>query len=171
LAFRSQDAAAAKAAETLRAKGFVLVDDAGKPRAELAMVKGHPSLALLDVDGTRRAHLSLLDGTQPSLMITDDKGANRISFMVDAMGHPHLLMADPGQKPRVHMAVSERGAGSLMFIHLDGTMPAGIGLHADGRAWVRSGADAAKDQKPATRPAEVAPEKPVAPEKGKDEPK
>jgi len=62
--------------QEIRANKFVLVDENGKPRAELAMDKGRPLLVLWDENGKPRAGL-VVTKLGPSLELNDENGKLR----------------------------------------------------------------------------------------------
>ena len=65
--------ATAQGHKTILANAFVLVDEKGKLRAALSVVKGEVGLALYDEKGTTRASLVASKG-QPGLNLYDEKG-------------------------------------------------------------------------------------------------
>ncbi len=123
----------------VKAQGFVLEDEQGKPRSSWIMDKKGPRLQFFAEDGKKRMSLYLMeDGKNgPIFSVYDDSEMLRAAMTVDISGNPHFLLSDPGQKPRLHMAVSRTGAPSMVLIHKDGQMPAGIGVHANGQPWYR----------------------------------
>lgn len=149
------------AADPVRASAFELVDEKGVVRGSFMLEdKQHPSLAILDAQGRKRWQILLKDDELFSYM-RDNEGRGRITHAIDRANHPHFLLHDKGNKPRIHAAIADSGAPSMMFIHQDGTMPAGLGIHADGRGWMRPEGGS---MKPADKPAE-------APAAGKDDKK
>lgn len=123
-------------ADPVTASEFRLVDAKGDLRGTFALEGGeHPTLAILDPEGRKRWQVLLKDNEVYSYM-RDGEGHGRITHAIDRANHPHFLVHDKGNKPRIHMAVADSGAPSLIFIHQDGTMPSGLGVHADGRPWV-----------------------------------
>jgi hypothetical protein len=72
--------------------------------------------------------------TDPVVLVVDEEQQNRVALAYD--GNPHVMLSQKGGKPAVHLAVNPQGAGSLLFTHTDGNHNAGIGIHADGRAWL-----------------------------------
>ncbi|MEZ5965818.1 MAG: hypothetical protein R3F56_18425 [Planctomycetota bacterium] len=133
------------AAEPVTATEFRLVDSKGNLRGSFCLLDDqHPSLALLDGEGHKRWEALVKNG-EVYTYLRDNQGHGRITQAVDVGDHPHFLMHDKGNKPRLHAAIADSGAPSLIFIHADGTMPAGLGVHADGRGWVLPAAGAAAE--------------------------
>ena len=81
--------------DKLQAQSFVLVDAAGKSRAELAMGGTGPSFRLLNPSGSAEVTISLSD---------------------NAPGGPVVLLADPDHKAGLTMSVLS-GAGSQLSLH------------------------------------------------------
>lgn len=84
----------------VRAERFVLVDEAGRERAELAMVDEQPMLRLLDEAGVARAQFGFGDvGAEgvhffePELSLLDADGQKRAVVNLVA-GHPQLMLLD-----------------------------------------------------------------------------
>jgi hypothetical protein len=81
-----------------RAKGFVLVDEKGKPRAILGMNKEGPGLALLDEKGQARATMGLTE-VGPVLALLGE-GNSRAILRMTKEG-PGLALLDENGKGRV----------------------------------------------------------------------
>jgi hypothetical protein len=84
----------------VRAERFVLVDQAGRDRAELTMVDEQPMLRLLDEAGVARAQFGFGDvGAEgvhffePELSLLDADGQKRAVVNLVA-GHPQLMLLD-----------------------------------------------------------------------------
>jgi hypothetical protein len=91
-----QDQDKPKVLEEVRAKKFVLVDNAGNPRASLFLDKNRsPSLHFRDEDGHKRMDLGVTkDG--PGLILIDKSGKPRASlWSIPSRGGPHFFMWDP----------------------------------------------------------------------------
>lgn len=133
-------------ADVVTAKAFRLVGekDAVLGRFEIDR-HGGPEFELRDRAGKTRIRLRIDRGAEPIISVHDDKGTPRATVAVDGAGNPHVILNDKGRKPRWHAAVSPRGAPSLVFIHLDGRMPAGIGIHADGKPWILGASPQGRD--------------------------
>ncbi len=125
------------APKRMRASSFELVDAKGRVRGKWSFEKNRdPSFVLLDAKGRKRFEATLVDDDEVYLKMRDRKGHGRLTEVVDRAGNPQILLHDPGNKPRLQMAVAPTGASSLIFITADGEMPAGIGAHADGEPWL-----------------------------------
>ena len=126
----------AQAAEQ-RAPAFVLVDAKGGERATLRLAKDDsPRLCFLDGNGKTRIEIGL-KGTEPVVILKDGNEQHRAGIAIDTSNQPHLILSDEKQKPRLHLSVSKEGAPALLMIHADGNQAAGLGIHADGRPWLR----------------------------------
>jgi mono/diheme cytochrome c family protein len=72
------------------AEKFILRATDGKPRAELSLHDGRPSLALFDEKGNCRARLSVSADGFASLSLHDQDGQPRATLQVPAEGEPRL---------------------------------------------------------------------------------
>jgi len=115
--------------DKVRAKNFVLVDDAGKSCALLAPTKKGAGLILLDAEGKTRAMLSVgalglydADGKTramlsvgadgPGLGLFDEAGKTRAGLSVGAHG-PGLYLADENGTGRVGLTATKVGGAAL----------------------------------------------------------
>jgi len=126
----SQDQDKTKVLEEVRAKRFVLLDEAGKDRGGLATTKDGPglvlwnengkpsvnliaerlgaSLALSDKTGTRRLNLDTSAGGTV-LALADENGADRAGFVVTNFASV-LMLSDRNGKLRALLDSAEDGA-------------------------------------------------------------
>jgi len=98
----------AAAVNEVRAKKFVLVDDAGKVHAGLAPTKDGAGLILFDEAGKTRAMLSV-----GALGLYDAEGKTRVMLSVGADG-PALGLFDAAGKTRAGLSVGAHGPGLVM---------------------------------------------------------
>ena len=103
--------------EKLEAESFVLVDQAGHERAELAMGGTGPSFRLLNQSGSALVTISLNDGAPggPMLLLSDP--AHHASLTMSALesaGSQLTLMGD-NQDAKVHMSVTKDGTALELF--------------------------------------------------------
>lgn len=97
-AVRAQDSSHS-ASGIVRAQEFQLVDQSGHARALLAFsAEGHPSLTMLDRNGTRIVWLGLSDDS--GLAIHDVDGKTRLVLSLDRSGEPSLVVRDRNHKTR-----------------------------------------------------------------------
>ena len=142
LAFRAQDRAESVA--ELRARQFVLTDLKGAERATLSTDKnGAPRFVLRDEAGKKRIEIGVRNG-DPIVVVCDGAEHHRVGIGVDGGDNPHLILNDSGQKPRLQLTVNGLGAPAILMTHEDGTHPAGLGIHADGKPWLRPAAAASQ---------------------------
>ncbi|MCC6673202.1 MAG: hypothetical protein IT458_19205 [Planctomycetes bacterium] len=133
--------------DVIRSRRFELLDGDGKVRARLGPgERGETELVVLDPTGRVRTRMGLNAQQESVLSLHDAEGKTRLALVIDEGSSTQLLLLDPGQKPRLHLAVSQRGAPGILFVHSDGTMPAGLGVHADGRAWALPAKDVSESQ-------------------------
>ncbi len=86
---------------------FVLVDENGKPRIMLAVIKAGPVLSLIDENGEDRAIL-VVGKHGPKLAMLDENGKPRAMLAVDEVG-PMLAMLDENGKHRASLVVDKDG--------------------------------------------------------------
>ena len=99
--------------DKVRAKNFVLVDDAGKPRAMLCMDKDGAMLGLSDKNGNPRAMLSM--GKEgPMLGLVDENGKDRATLAA-AKGGSMLSLSDENGKTRAMLGAFKEGTGLVLY--------------------------------------------------------
>ncbi len=77
--------------EVARASKFVLVDGAGKARAELRLDAGAPGLFLIDAAGKARVQLALIKD-DAVLVLADKAAKKRLGLAVDDTGAAHVVV-------------------------------------------------------------------------------
>jgi hypothetical protein len=92
-------------AKVIRAKSFVVVDDQGRIRALLSVIKTGSGLALYDESGKVRARLDVNEDF-PLLTLHDEKGTPRAVLDVTKYG-PELSFHDEKGTPRASLDVLE----------------------------------------------------------------
>ncbi len=115
-------AAASKSAKSpaeLRAQRLVLVDKAGKGRAEfMVMPENQPGLVLADDAGKPRLMLALSKYGEPTLSFADAGGTRRIVLSLDLYG-TMLRFSDDAGNPRAALIVPSAGEPELEFLSKD----------------------------------------------------
>ena len=94
----------AAVAQEVRAKQFVLVDNAGKVRAMLNVDKDGPGLGLFDENGKRRASL-IVNKNGPGLILWDENGKACVMLDADKAG-PALALCYENGKVRAMLVAS-----------------------------------------------------------------
>lgn len=102
----------------IKAQKFIVVDDNGKSRASLEIIKGVPSLNLSDKNGKLGISLTIIEN-EPSLDIYDDNEKHRVSLGV-IEGMPTLALIDKNEKPRAVLSIIEDDSGDLAMFNPDG---------------------------------------------------
>ena len=91
----------------VRARNFVLVDENGKMRAGLTVLKYGPGLNLIDENGKIRAQLGVgMNG--PGLFLLDENGKGRTQ-LIAGMNGPELFLLDENGKTRAGLIVLKAG--------------------------------------------------------------
>jgi hypothetical protein len=104
--------------EVVRAHKFELLDDNGKVRASLDLLRDQPTLNLLDENGKLRVALSA-DNGGPSLALSDGNGRTRASLKVTENGSAFALTDENGIS-RLVLNVDKNGPGGLGLLDKDG---------------------------------------------------
>lgn len=144
------------APQEVRAKKFVLVDDTGKERAELAILDdgavrlivrdqrssasiwlgvdaaGRPSLVLSGADGNRAMDLVVLRGEQPAVILRDKSGKRRLIAGIVDSGFASVVLFDENGKDRQRMMLDKRGNPRLILSDGSGHSRARIMLDSTG---------------------------------------
>ncbi len=141
--------------EVVQAERFEVVDQEGEVRGSFGVDDvGSPRLSMKDAAGKERV-AAYLKGQETYLVLRDAKGLTRIGLSIDSGPHPHVVLTDKDQKPRAHLVLGDSGHGSLIFVHEDGRMPAGLGADRDGKPWLKLG-DEMVSELPAAAPGKSA---------------
>ena len=115
--------------KVIRANGFVLVDEKGKERAVLAVVKSVPRLSLFDENGKPRAGLGV-DKDGPRLSLFDENGKPRAGLSVPKDGPMLSLWDENGKTARVVLAVTKDGP-ALALVDENGMPRVGLNVSED----------------------------------------
>lgn len=130
--------------QVVRATAFVLVDDAARERARLALMpEGVPALTVLDDDGTRRLLVGELeDGSGWGMRAYDRKGVNRITVGLWKGAASGMRVFDGKGTKRLGIGLSLDGENSGLALNdRNGQQRLGMGMGPGG-----GGDFAAKDQ-------------------------
>jgi hypothetical protein len=103
----------------VRARSFVLVDENGKPLAELGVTEaGGPAvgtrLRFFDDNGKVRLWMGFDKNTGPRFGLYDENGNSRASLAVVKEGSA-LLLDDENGKPRATLGATKKGPGLSLF--------------------------------------------------------
>jgi hypothetical protein len=116
--------------DKIEAQSFVLVDAAGKPRADLAMGGIGPSFRLLDQTGSAMVTISLNDATPggPVLLLSDPSHKGGIAMSVQGGAGPQLSLTGEDQTAMAHMSVTKDGTSLELFDQNENSTSIGNGL-------------------------------------------
>lgn len=103
--------------ETVRARGFQIIDEAGTVRGELTMGDDGPELRLHDERGRERLSLSQTN-EDTALYIKDALGTTRVGIAQFAHGGGGVALHGPESKGAAVLYLKE--TGSLRFFGTDG---------------------------------------------------
>lgn len=99
-------------------------------RAQDSMMITTSELRLVDESGRTRALLSLLRG-RPRLIMTDDNGEFRIEIGLSYNGNPALWLRDSEGKPRIQLALNATENPNMILSDSNGRGRIALGLGAD----------------------------------------
>jgi hypothetical protein len=92
-----------------------LVDDSGRTRALLSLLRGKPRLIMTDDHGEFRIELGLGPDGEPTLWLRDREGKARGRLSLSVIGSPGLEFIDPGGRSRCTLSLDEQGDPSLFL--------------------------------------------------------
>ena len=100
-------------------------------RAESAGLVLASELRLVDDNGRTRALLSILRG-KPRFIMLDDNGEFRMEFGLGAAGEPQMWMRDRDGHIRTRVFLNETGGPGIRFLDTDGKVRTAFGLSKAG---------------------------------------
>jgi len=92
-----------------------LVDDSGRTRLILTLVRDKPRLLMLDEDGEYRLEMGLGQAGEPHLWLRDREGAAKIQVALNAQGRPAFRLADQKGQERAALGLSASGHPTMIF--------------------------------------------------------
>ena len=143
-------------AGTLKARAFVVVDEAGRERAELATgaddeawlrlystdgqrtlwagvgSDGLPSIALLNRAQEPVVEVGMFNDAEPFWVLRDKAGNPRLGAKMLQSGDVGLTVFDVQGKPRSHLVVDENGLPALKLCDKDGSTRTQLAVDKDG---------------------------------------
>ena len=113
---------------------LIMTDEKGEFRLELGIGEGgEPAVRLRDADGRGRIELALTGQGSPSLDLSDAAGRNRISLGLNSVGYPALFMRDDAGRERLALW-QEKSQLGLAMADEQGRPRAGLAMKKDGVA-------------------------------------
>lgn len=92
-----------------------LVDEVGRTRALLSLLRGRPRLILSDQNGEFRLELGLEVDDQPEIVLRDQNGKARARFCLNGQGGPELSLSDNAGRRRATLDLGRTGAPALIL--------------------------------------------------------
>jgi hypothetical protein len=92
-----------------------LVDDNGRTRLLLTLVRGKPRLFMLDAAGEYRLEIGLGEAGEPHIWLRDKEGAAKIQAALNAQGRPAFRLADQKGRERAALGLSASGHPTMIF--------------------------------------------------------
>lgn len=105
---------------TISAQQFLLVDRAGKRRAEISLAGGAARLLLFDQQKRVRLNLTVQGTGQPTMVFYDGSSRPRSMFSTKTDGSQAWVLFDHQQKARATMAMRKDGSPLLFFTNKQG---------------------------------------------------
>jgi hypothetical protein len=97
-----------------------LVDEGGRARLLLTLVRGKPRLFMLDDRGEYRLEMGLGESGEPHVWLRDQDGASKIQLALTSKGLPSITLADQRGKVRAILALSQEGEPTFLLKDRDG---------------------------------------------------
>ena len=123
--------APAQVAKVLEAERFILRDTSGRLRAELGLLKGAPTLSLLDQGEARLVSLTLTAENAGMLVLNADRGGH-VMLAAKPDGSALLSFLDQQRKIRVGLVGAPDGSASLTFVDMAKTLRAELLIDENG---------------------------------------
>jgi hypothetical protein len=92
-----------------------LVDETGRTRLLMTLVRGKPRLFMLDDNGEYRLEMGLGVSGEPHVWLRDSDGASKVQLALSARGIPSLTLADQSKRERAILALSKEGEPTLIM--------------------------------------------------------
>lgn len=108
------------APKIVSAEQFLLVDGAGKRRAEISLAGGAARLLLFDKSKRVRLNLTVQGNGQPTMIFYDSAKRPRSMFSTKADGSQAWVLFDGKQRARATMAMRKDGSPLLFFTNKKG---------------------------------------------------
>ena len=112
--------AEAKPVPLVEASEFRLVDDYGRTRALMSLLRGRPRLMLLDEKGEFRIELGLDVDGGPSVWLRDEKGQSRLRLALTGEGRPQVELSDNHGRARAAFGLRTGWYPSLILSDAQG---------------------------------------------------
>ena len=97
-----------------------LVDNTGRTRALLSLLRGKPRLIMTDDNGEFRIELGLGPDGEPTLWLRDRDGKSRGRLSLSVVGSPGLEFMDRRGRSRCTLGLDEQGDPSLFMRDAEG---------------------------------------------------
>jgi len=92
-----------------------LVDDGGRTRLLLTLVRDKPRLFMLDEAGEYRLEIGLGEAGEPHIWLRDKEGAAKIQAALNAQGRPAFRLVDQRGRERAALGLSAAGHPTMIF--------------------------------------------------------
>jgi hypothetical protein len=110
-----QPQARAESAGLVLASELRLVDDSGRTRALLSLLRGKPRFIMLDDNGEFRMEFGLGGAGEPQIWMRDREGRVRTRIFLNETGGPGIRFLDSDGKARTAFGLSQSGSPTLIL--------------------------------------------------------
>ncbi len=147
--------AEADTAKLLAAQEIRLLDESGRTRGLLSVLRGKPRLLMSDPNGEFRLEMGFDSEGRPGIWLRDEKGRDRADLFLADEGQPALDFRDADGRSRASYNLGKDGAPTLILRDLEGrdrvalwqeTADQGLAL-ADGQGRPRAGLVMTRDDR------------------------
>ena len=114
-ALHGQAIAQSDTRKIVTAEEFRLVDNSGRTRVLLSLLRGKPRLIMTDEKGEFRIELGMGPGEQPALWLRDQNGISRAQLALTALGNPNLEFSDKNNLNRISLGLTMEGSPALFL--------------------------------------------------------
>ncbi|MDR3154119.1 MAG: hypothetical protein LBW85_07610 [Deltaproteobacteria bacterium] len=97
-----------------------LVDETGRTRLLMTLVRGKPRLFMLDDAGEYRLEMGLGQEGEPHVWLRDADGASKVQLALSSRGRPSLTLADQRNRERAVLALSREGEPTFLLRDAEG---------------------------------------------------
>lgn len=92
-----------------------LVDETGRTKALLSILRGKPRLILIDDNGEFRMELGLGTAGEPAVVMRDRDGKVRSQLHLATSGQPGFRLSDGSGRVRANLGLGSEGTPGLIF--------------------------------------------------------
>ncbi|MDR2460913.1 MAG: hypothetical protein LBE38_09055 [Deltaproteobacteria bacterium] len=92
-----------------------LVDETGRTRLLMTLVRGKPRFFMLDDNGEYRLEMGLGEQGEPHIWLRDTDGASKVQLALSGRGIPSMVLQDQKNRQRMLLALSREGEPTFLL--------------------------------------------------------